>query len=75
MTLFPHLLIRVGGAPFETLEDLNLTEATRMVDEIDQCEKQIAVLEQKLSDSCTLSFRPRRSSGSHKLTQLKAGYS
>jgi len=51
MRLFPQVLVRVSGGPFEILEALSLTEATRIVEEIDHCEKQIAVLKQKLSDA------------------------
>lgn len=50
MQLFPHLLVRVGGQPFEMLERLNLIETTRIVAEIHHCEKRTAVIKRRLSD-------------------------
>ncbi|MCH8957633.1 lantibiotic dehydratase, partial [candidate division KSB1 bacterium] len=51
MQLFPYVLIRVSGGPFERLERLNLQEACQILGETASIRKKIDHLKNKLSDS------------------------
>jgi len=50
MELFPNVLIRVSGGPFQGLEKLNLTESARIAKEIFQLQGQLSEIKKDLSD-------------------------
>ncbi len=51
MKLFPHTMIRIGGGPFEKLENLNLKDSIQIIDSISGCKEKLDVLKQTISDN------------------------
>jgi len=51
MQLFPYVLVRISGGPFELLERLNIQESCQILEEIASLRKKIDHLKYKLNDA------------------------
>jgi hypothetical protein len=51
MRLFPYVLVRVGGGPFNKFEGLNLIESYRIVETIAARKEELALLKRQISDA------------------------
>jgi hypothetical protein len=50
MKLFPHVLIRISGGPFEQMETLNLGDSAQLADQVYDLGQKLEELKQKISD-------------------------